>query len=192
MRNTSKTQTTDEDLVDAYKAGNNECLGTLYARYYKKVYHKCLSHTKNPDVAFDLAQDILLKAFGKINTFLGNSSFSTWLYVVTNNHCIAFLRKSKNIYFENIDLCFNMEDEISDIEERLQFEKREQYLATHLGEISEIERKMLILKYQNNYSIFDLQQEFNMNASAVKMRLHRAKHKMEQKLSKIPDCSELI
>ncbi len=185
MRHTISPLSTDEELVDSYKAGNNECLGALYERYYKKVYHKCLSHTKNSDIAFDLAQDILLKAFGKINSFLGNSSFSTWLFVITNNHCIAFHRKSRNVYFENIDSCFNMEDEYSDIEERLQFEKKEQCLSSQLKEISEIESKMLILKYQNNYSICDLQKEFSMNASAVKMRLLRAKHKMELKLNNV-------
>jgi RNA polymerase sigma factor (sigma-70 family) len=185
MKSEAEALSSDEELVDSYRTGKNECLGLLYERYYKKVYHKCLSYTKNPDIAFDVSQDILLKAFGKIATFRGNSSFSTWLFVITTNHCIAFLRKTKNIYFENIDSYLFLQDENQDFEERILYEYKEQSLAIELENISELERKMLILKYQNNYSITDLQKEFNMKASAVKMRLLRAKQKMEQKLSKL-------
>jgi RNA polymerase sigma factor (sigma-70 family) len=185
MRNATNASSTDEELVGSYKAGDNGCLGALYERYYKKVYHKCLSFTKNPDIAFDLSQDILLKAFGKINTFKGNSSFSTWLFVITNNHCIAFLRKTKNIYFENLDSYINMQQEEPDFEDRIIYEHKEQILEEQLQQISETERKMLVLKYQHNYSITELQRIFNMKASAVKMRLFRAKYKMGQKLNKL-------
>jgi RNA polymerase sigma-70 factor (ECF subfamily) len=185
MKYETEALSSDEELVDSYRTGKKECLGTLYERYYKKVYHKCLSYTKNPDSAFDLSQDILLKAFGKISTFRGNSSFSTWLFVITTNHCIAYLRKTKNIYFDNIDSYLFLQDENQDFEERILYEYKEQSLMAELGNISELERKMLILKYQNNYSITELQKEFNMKASAVKMRLLRAKQKMEQKLNKL-------
>jgi RNA polymerase sigma-70 factor (ECF subfamily) len=183
MSKTVITFLTDEQLVDQYKTGNNNCLGILYERYYKKVYHKCLSYTKNPDVAFDLAQDILLKAFGKIPTFRGNSSFSTWLFVIACNHCVAHLRKNKSIHFENIDNYFNISDEDEDVEERVLYEQKEESLGYHLEEIAEIDKKMLVLKYQHNFSINDLQKEFKLNASAVKMRLQRARHKMEQNLN---------
>jgi RNA polymerase sigma factor (sigma-70 family) len=185
MKSEAEALSSDEELVDSYRTGKNECLGVLYERYYKKVYHKCLSYTKNPDIAFDLSQDILLKAFGKIATFRGSSSFSTWLFVITTNHCIAFIRKTKNIYFENIDSYLFLQDENQDFEERILYEYKEQSLAIELENISELERKMLILKYQNNYSITDLQKEFNMKASAVKMRLLRAKQKMEIKLTRL-------
>jgi RNA polymerase sigma factor (sigma-70 family) len=185
MKNAADPLSSDEELVNLCRAGDSESLGALYEKYYKKVYHKCLSYTKNPDVAFDLSQDILLKAFGKIDTFRGNSSFSTWLFAITCNHCIAYLRKEKSIYLEDIDLCFNIKEEEQDIEDRVLYEYKEQILASQLEEISEMERKMLVLKYQYNYSIIDLQKEFNLNASAVKMRLQRAKHKMEQKLNNL-------
>lgn len=93
--------------------------------------------------------------------------------------------KGKSIYLEDIDLYFNIKEEEQDIEDRVLYEYKEQILASQLEEISEVERKMLVLKYQYNYSIIDLQKEFNLNASAVKMRLQRAKHKMEQKLNSL-------
>jgi RNA polymerase sigma factor (sigma-70 family) len=185
MKNATKSSSPDEELVGSYKAGKHECLGVLYERYYKKVFHKCLSYTKNPEIAFDLSQDILLKAFGKIDTFNGYSSFSTWLFVITTNHCIAYMRKFRKISFVNLDSYYNMQDENQDFEERILFEHKEQNLHYQLQQISDLERKMLVLKYQDNYSITDLQKEFNMKASAIKMRLLRAKQKMENRLNNL-------
>ena len=175
---------TDEQLVEQYKTGDQRALGLLYERYFTKVKQKCFSYTKDSDEAYDLAQDILIKAFTKISTFLGHSSFSSWLFVIATNHCITQLRKYKNIHFEDITHCYNLSDETPDLDARLDYEMKEESLNNRLEEISEQDRKLLLLKYHHNYSILDLQKEFKLNASAVKMRLQRARHKMEQKMTR--------
>ena len=57
----------DEALVKAIRQDNREALGELYNRYYKKVFSKCYSFTKNQEEAFDLAQESLMKAFDHIH-----------------------------------------------------------------------------------------------------------------------------
>ena len=183
MKNLVISLPSDEQLIARFKEGDHKSLGFLYERYYSKVYRKCMSFVKHPEDAFDLTQDILMKSFGNIDTFKGNSSFSTWLFAITNNHCIAFLRKSRKQRFENIETCYNIADEVIDTDERIRREQQVYSLDTKLNEISEEDRKMLVLKYRHNYSIGDLQKEFNLQASAVKMRLQRARHKVEQKLN---------
>lgn len=183
MKNKVISLPTDELLLARFIDGDRKSLGILYERYYCKVYRKCMSYVKNPDDAFDLTQDILMKSFGNVDTFKGNSSFSTWLFVIASNHCIAFLRKSRKQRFENIETCYNIADEVIDTDERIRREQQEYSLDTKLNEMSEQDRKMLVLKYRHNYSIGDLQKEFNLHASAVKMRLQRARHKVEQKLN---------
>ncbi|KPL23003.1 MAG: hypothetical protein AMS23_07180, partial [Bacteroides sp. SM1_62] len=96
MKADPKINLSDEQLVIEYLKGDNNSLGILYDRYYSKVYHKCLSFSRNPDDAFDLAQDVLMKAFSNIRSFRGSSKFSTWLYSITTNHCISKAAKSKN------------------------------------------------------------------------------------------------
>jgi len=182
---------TDEQLVNEYINGDNNCLGKLYERYYKKVYHKCLSFTRNPDEANDIAQDILMKAFANITSFKGKSKFATWLFAITKNHCIAYSRERKNIHFENIIYNENLAEEPTDLNERELYEQRELILDCMLKDIRETERKMLILKYQQNYSIKDLQKELNISASAVKMRLQRARQKV-QKLYEQTNISAVV
>jgi RNA polymerase sigma factor (sigma-70 family) len=183
MKTSAKIDLSDEKLVREYLNGDNNCLGILYNRYYSKVYHKCLSFSKNQDNAFDLAQDILMKAFSNIESFKGSSKFSTWLFSITCNHCISSAAKSKiecrhttssdyNIIADDID-----EEEF---EARQIREEMELKMDDYLMQLPENDGRMLSLKYRHHYSVKDLQSEFTLSASAVKMRLLRARKKIEQ------------
>jgi RNA polymerase sigma-70 factor (ECF subfamily) len=137
--------------------------------------------SRDPDQAFDLAQDALLKAFENLPTFRGHSSFSTWLYTITYNHCCEFFRKSKRLLVHRLEH-FD-QDELEDIagpfldEASLQA-YAESRMMTLLNTIPETDKKMLFLKYYEGRSIEYLQTEFMLSASAVKMRLKRAKRKL--------------
>lgn len=103
-QNTEYKKLTDAELVSGVlETGDNQYFGELYDRYSDKVYGKCILMVKDLTVAQDLAQDILVKTFTKINTFMGKSSFSTWLYQITYTHCIDYIRKNKNIYTEELE-----------------------------------------------------------------------------------------
>jgi len=169
---------TDEQLVSQLIQGATAPMGELYQRYSQKVFHKCLSFVKNHDEAFDLSQDILLKAFDKIRSYGGNSSFSTWLYSITNNHCIEHLRKQKGRRTSDIFELLHIQEEVIDLEERLLHENMEEQIASTLHTITDDEREMLILKYQKKRSVKELQELFGLSASAVKMRLMRTRQKI--------------
>ncbi|KPL17478.1 MAG: hypothetical protein AMS26_00770 [Bacteroides sp. SM23_62] len=183
MKADPKINLSDEQLVIEYLKGDNNSLGILYDRYYSKVYHKCLSFSRNPDDAFDLAQDVLMKAFSNIRSFRGSSKFSTWLYSITTNHCISKAAKSKNECCLTAGSGYHIiSDDIDDeeFEARHSREQMEVKIDEYLMLLPENDRKMLDLKYRGDYSVKDLQREFKLSASAVKMRLLRARHKMEQ------------
>jgi RNA polymerase sigma-70 factor (ECF subfamily) len=173
----------DEQLIQDYLSGGINSIGILYNRYYPKVYHKCLSFTKNADDAFDFTQDVLLKAFSKIVSFKGEAKFSTWLYSITHNYCISQFDRKKKITYNNFESVFDNVCDGIDSEElntRKLREDKELDLNQYLDQIPETDKKMLELKYRYNYSIQDLQNEFSISASAVKMRLLRARQKIEQ------------
>jgi RNA polymerase sigma factor (sigma-70 family) len=180
MKNYTQSQVlTDEQLVCLYLNGNTSCLEYLYQRYFNKVYRKCYGYTRNHNEAFDIAQDVLIKSFAKLATFKGNSKFSTWLFSITANYCVEVLRKNKHIAFEKIDDQFILTD-ISDDNSSELFDYYLPELINVLKEIPEIDQAMLRMKYEQNYSIKDLQDSFNLSASAVKMRLQRARHRIEK------------
>lgn len=174
---------TDEQLIQEYLLGNNSSMGILYSRYYTKVYHKCLSFTKNSDDAFDFAQDILMKAFSNLNGFKGNSLFSTWLYAIAHNYCISSTMKIKRLQYEDIDIRRDVIDDFlteEDFENRKNKEDLELELNSILANLSDLDKNLLELKYHQNTSIKELQLTYNLSASAIKMRLMRARQRVEQ------------
>ena len=64
-----------------------ELLDQLFSRYHNRVALWCFRATGNRESAADLAQDVLLKAHRYLDSWRGQSKFSTWLYSITRNHC---------------------------------------------------------------------------------------------------------
>ena len=157
-------------------------MAEIYKRYYAKVYHTCFSYARNHDDAFDLTQDVMIKVFGNMEGFEGKSSFSTWVFSITRNHCLSKFSRKKMLLYEDIYAANNLiADEISsdDLENRKRKEQVELELQKYLDLLPENDKKLIELKYFHNYSVKDLQHVFDLSASAVKMRLLRARQRIE-------------
>jgi RNA polymerase sigma factor (sigma-70 family) len=177
----------DDELISCILAtGENVFFGELYDRYSDKVYGKCILMVKDLTIAQDLAQDILVKAFTKLNTFQGKSSFSTWLYQVSYSHCIDYIRKNKNIYKEELEedkfQDVKSEDhDIDDVHDKVLLEMKIEDVRKILGELKAEERSLILMKYQDDMSIQDLSEMFNLSISAVKMKLKRTRDKVKER-----------
>jgi RNA polymerase sigma factor (sigma-70 family) len=81
----------DEELVRRHREEQESSRGshfaTLFERHHKAVVAWACRMTGNAEVARDLAQDVFLKAFTRIDAYRGDSRFSTWLYAITRNCC---------------------------------------------------------------------------------------------------------
>jgi RNA polymerase sigma-70 factor (ECF subfamily) len=117
--------------------------------------------------------------FIKLNTFHAKSKFSTWLYAFTYNFCVNYVRRDKARKID--DASDSMEDydyhlsEMEDIPEEDLFEMRVSKLKTALENISPNDKAILLLKYQDDISVKELQTILKLGESAVKMRLKRAR-----------------
>jgi len=82
-------------LVHRAQAGDQEAFGDLFELHKRRVYSLCLRMTGNTVEAEDLTQDAFIQAFRKLNTFRGDSAFSTWLYRVAVNTVLMKLRSKQ-------------------------------------------------------------------------------------------------
>jgi RNA polymerase sigma-70 factor (ECF subfamily) len=146
----------------------------LYHRYFHKVMDKCYSFIKDKQQAEDFANDILAKAYEKLPGFKGNSAFSSWLYSITYNYSIDYLRLKKKLHYPN----WNKENEIPDIIDESETDL-ESFNYENLLSILEIihpeEKALLLMKYQDNLSGKLIGQTLRITEDAVKMRLKRAR-----------------
>ncbi len=166
---------TDEELVNRILQENrSEDFEELYHRYYLKVVDKCHSFIKNRDMAEDFANDILSKAYEKLSGFKGNSKFSSWLYAITYNYSIDYLRHQKKLHYPN----WNSEHEIPDIPDETEADL-EHLSYDNLLKILEMihpeEKALLLMKYQDNIPGKQIAQTLRISEDAVKMRLKRAR-----------------
>src|SRR5215469_5750981 len=103
---------TEGDAVRLAQNGNAEAFEFLYRMHSRRVYALCLRMTGNSVEAQDLTQDAFLQVFRKIQSFRGESSFSTWLHRLTVNVVLMRFRK-KRCPEVSLDETFNADEEAS-------------------------------------------------------------------------------
>jgi len=167
---------TDHQIIDLIiqekKTGLFEI---LYQRYYKKVLDKCYSILKNRKMAEEFTLEILSKVFEKIETHKRNASFSSWLYAITYNHCIEYLRHKNKLHYPEWNRNNQLPEVIDDIPEEdisaIKFERVQKILDM----IHPEEKALLLMKYQDNIPVKLIQSTFRISESAAKMRIKRAR-----------------
>lgn len=181
MFNTKKNSKDIELVQHTIENGDQKAFGELYDRYCGRVYNKCISFTKSQAEAEDLTHDIFLKAFLKLSTFKQNSSFYTWLYSITYHACIDYSRKHSS---DNQDIVMPP-DEVEQQRVKANHEETEEdllqikveYLKKVLAALESPDKMILLMKYQDDMSITEIQDVLGVGESAVKMRLLRARER---------------
>jgi RNA polymerase sigma factor (sigma-70 family) len=164
----------DDEIILKMKNDNaSNYFEELYNRYHLKVLDKCYSIVKSRPVAEELAEDILSKVFEKLPTFKQQSSFSSWLYAITYNHCIDYLREKKKIHYPN----WNRDNEIPEIIDETEVIEKINYenLMEVMERIHPEEKALLLMKYQDNLPMKQIAEALRISEDAAKMRLKRAR-----------------
>lgn len=82
--------------IRSFNGGDIHSFEFIYRSYCEFVYRICLRMLRDPSEAEDATQDVFVCVFRKINTFRGESAFSSWLYRVTTNSVLMRFRKNKH------------------------------------------------------------------------------------------------
>jgi RNA polymerase sigma-70 factor, ECF subfamily len=91
-----RSHESDYALARAAAHGAMAAIGDLYVRHNQQVYSLCLRMTGNAIEAEDLTQEVFIHLIRKIDSFRGDSQFTTWLYRVTVNHVMMHFRRTKS------------------------------------------------------------------------------------------------
>lgn len=83
----------ETEFVEQLKNQTRASYSTLLDTYQQKVFATCISFVPNKEDAEDIAQDVFVEVFKSIHKFKGDSKLSTWIYRITTNKCLEFIRK---------------------------------------------------------------------------------------------------
>ncbi len=184
----------DRTLVERCQAGQLEAFEVLVGRYRQRVYSLAYSMVRNEQDATDLSQETFVKAWQAIRGFKKNASFYTWLYRITTNLCIDFVRKRDRR--PNVALEDGVEPEAhanvevapsnrpSPTEEVRRKELREQIDAA-LAELSPEHRAVIQLREFEGLEYAEIAKAVGCQIGTVMSRLHYARKHLQKLLKEV-------
>src|SRR5512140_736373 len=93
----------DLSLVTKARAGEADAFRTLVVRYQRKVYAVALGIVKDPDLAWDVAQEAFVRVHRGLAEFKGESAFSSWLFRITTHLAIDAIRRERASQKDDVD-----------------------------------------------------------------------------------------
>ncbi len=180
----------DLALVVRAQAGDGQSFRELVVRHQRKVYAVALGIVKDPDQAWDVAQEAFVRVHRHLADFRGESSFSTWVLRITTHLGIDSVRKERASSREPLD----------EVRDDTLAEGGEGILATSLGtdpqanalrrelgenmeralaQLPEKHRTILVLREVEGLSYEELAERLEIHKGTVMSRLFHARKKMQ-------------
>ena len=183
----------DFDLIQAINSGQTEKFHDLVKRYEQKLYNFSLRMCRNPSDAEDMIQDTFLNVFKYLKNFRHETKFKNWLYKVAASTCIKKRRKSKFAPDKELSLDeFLPNDEAEKPEhvpewallplDKLLNDELSSVINKTIISIPKKYRMVIVLRDIEGFSTAETAQILNLSPSNVKVRLHRARLYLRDKL----------
>jgi RNA polymerase sigma factor (sigma-70 family) len=176
----------DFELVERFQCGDISAFDPLVLRYRDKVYDIVYSHTRNVEDAYDLSQEIFLKAFKALGRFKKKSSFYTWLYSIAINVCIDHGRKNKRHLMIPIEDWMQSSDSIdllstdsgSSPSGAVELKELKHQLAWAIEQLPPKQKAVFIMKRQQGLSLEEIANTLGRSVGTVKAHLFHATSKL--------------
>jgi RNA polymerase sigma-70 factor, ECF subfamily len=165
--------------------------------YQHKVYNLLYRMIGSHEEAEDLAQEVFVTVFKSIDSFRGESKFSTWLYRVAANHCknrIKYLSRRSRTSGDGLDGVpeHSMEDagsaplqsHIDGPDQILEGLQLEGLLAQAIAALDEEHRLLIVLRDVEELSYQEIGEITSLNEGTVKSRLHRARMAIKEHIER--------
>ena len=182
MRNKSRPDGDEAELIARAKKGDREAFGALVKRYGRRVIGVALAVVHNQDDALELAQETFVRAFENLGSFESRSSFSTWLYRIAANLAIDFWRREGRY---NVLRGEDAENELR----RLPSARGDSFTAATRSELGERlskaleqltpeHRAVILLREVEGLSYDEISEVLNCPRGTVMSRLHYARSRL--------------
>jgi RNA polymerase sigma factor (sigma-70 family) len=178
----------DIDLISKVLQGDKGAYAQIIKKHQRFVFTLALRFSKCREDAEEIAQDSFIKAFRALATFKQNSKFSTWLYSIVYTTSMTFLRK-KRLDTQSLDdesSIIQMEGHISDLGVNdVEHKSKMQFVNLAISQLPPLDAAIITLFYQGEQSLGEIAQALGMEANTVKVKLHRARHRLKEKIEGI-------
>lgn len=183
----------DTELINAINSGRGSLFYDLVKKYELKLYNFGLKMCGETRDAEDMVQETFLKVYRYLSDFRSESKFKNWLYRIAASVCIKKRRKSKFAPRNEISLEDFIPEDKENIPDSLPpwaSEPLEKVLNDELSKnirkaillLPEKYRIVLVLRDIEGFGTEETSQILNIKPSSVKVRLHRARLFLKERL----------
>ncbi len=189
----------ESEVIKRILNGEKELYEILVRRNNQKLYRVIRSYIKDNAEIEDLMQDCYIKAFTKLYQFNLESTFSTWLIRIGINESLARLREKGKLYHLN-EYSENLSNSILEIPDNRQLNPQDKMIGNETKLLLENAIDSLDIKYKTVYmmkevekmSLKEVAMALDLTVANVKIRLHRSKEMLKEKLYEVTNYNNIF
>jgi len=180
---------TDFDLIDEFKAGNEQAFNELVSRYKEKAVQLACVTVGNYEDAKDVSQEAFVKVYHALKTFEARSKFTTWFYRILMNAAKDFLRKKKWLKFigsgekEEGEIFDRLVDPGVSPVKGLLNKELDHHMASAIKKLPFKQQWVFILRFIEGFSIQEISETAQLAEGTVKATLHFAIEKFKKEMT---------
>lgn len=167
-----KPKKSEEALIAGARLGNQMSYMELYDRYSAMVYKTTLQFLKHSGEAEDAAQESFIKAFDRLDSYRGESSFGSWIKRIAIHHCLDRLKVDR-VAMEEIDDNWREDSSDDNWDESLY-----ELVISRIGQLPDGYRVVLSLYLLEGYDHEEISDILGISSSASRSQYTRAKSKL--------------
>lgn len=179
----SASSKADLVLVNRATGGDQEAFKELFQKYKTPLFYHVLRMVHNREIVEDLLQEIFLKAFDNIYSYNPAYAFSTWLYRITTNHTIDYLRKKKlktysldePIKTKDGDMSIDVIDEHMSSDDMIMRKQRAAILKEAMVSLPAKYRQVIELRHMDELSYQEIADIMELPLGTIKAHIFRAR-----------------
>lgn len=179
------TEVSEKKIIEKVLGGDANAFEELVLKYEKTVYNLALRMVGDRDDASDMTQEAFIKAYGSLSSFRGDSKFSVWIYRITTNVCLDFLRSksrkqqvSLTVSDDDEDAQLDIPDPKADPEQQLIKKISMQSVEEGLKTLPDKQRQILVMRELGGMSYAEIGAVLSLEEGTVKSRIFRARKRL--------------
>lgn len=173
------TTWSEDDFKALARSDKNRAMDLVIRRFRERLYYHALYIVKSPDEAYDVVQEVFIRALREPRFFDEDFRIRAWLFRVTSNLCFNSVR-DRNRRGAILEAAPREESRRADQMERVLEDEQRGAVLTAIDQLTEEHKDILLLRYYDDLSYAEIADVLGIKLGTVMSRLSRARTRLSE------------